>query len=100
MGFNNDGLAMRGARGWRARANWATRGIVGANLGKNKDSADAAADYAAGVAALAPLADYLVINVSSPNTPGLRALQGRAPLEALLASRAAARSAASARRCS
>jgi len=80
MGFNNHGLEA-------AAANLAARkvaGVVGANLGKNKDTEDAAADYVLGVAALGPLADYLVINVSSPNTPGLRALQGRAPLEALI----------------
>src|SRR6516225_1935745 len=83
MGFNNDGLAAVAAR-LSARQDGA-RGILGANLGKNKDSADAAADYVAGARALAPLADYLVVNVSSPNTPGLRALQGREPLATLLA---------------
>ncbi len=57
---------------------------MGVNLGVNRDSPDAAADYAAGARALAPLADYLVVNVSSPNTPGLRALQGRGELERLL----------------
>ena len=60
-------------------------GLVGANLGKNKDSADAAADYGAAAGALAAFADYLVVNVSSPNTPGLRALQSRAALESLIA---------------
>ncbi len=85
MGFNNDGLAAVRVRLARRQSPGAPRGILGANLGVNRDSADAAADYAVGVRALAPLADYLVINVSSPNTPGLRALQGRAPLEALLA---------------
>lgn len=50
--------------------------IVGVNLGKNKDSVDAVADYTAGVDAFAVLADFLIINISSPNTPGLRALQG------------------------
>jgi dihydroorotate dehydrogenase len=60
------------------------RGLLGVNLGKNKTSTDASADYAAGVAKLARFADYLVVNVSSPNTPGLRALQGRAELDALL----------------
>jgi len=80
MGFNNLGLDAA-AGNLRRRV---ARGIVGANLGKNKDTEDAAADYVLGVAALGPLADYLVINVSSPNTPGLRALQGRAPLEALI----------------
>lgn len=58
---------------------------LGINLGKNKASADAAADYAAGVRVLGPLADYVVVNVSSPNTPGLRALQGKVELRLLLA---------------
>ena len=89
MGFNNDGLAAVQAR-LRGR-DPAVQGILGANLGKNKDSDDAVADYVAGVRALAPLADYLVVNVSSPNTPGLRALQGREPLATLLAAVRAAR---------
>jgi dihydroorotate dehydrogenase len=87
MGFNNDGLDAVAAR----LARHQSQGIVGANLGKNKDSADAAADYVAGVHALGPHADYLVINVSSPNTPGLRALQGREPLAALIAAVRSAR---------
>uniref|UniRef100_A0A674J0U2 Dihydroorotate dehydrogenase (quinone), mitochondrial n=1 Tax=Terrapene triunguis TaxID=2587831 RepID=A0A674J0U2_9SAUR len=58
---------------------------LGINLGKNKGSADAAADYVDGVRTLGPLADYLVVNVSSPNTPGLRDLQGKAELRRLLA---------------
>ncbi len=66
-------------------------GIVGVNLGKNKETADAAADYALGVEKLGPLADYLVINVSSPNTPGLRALQGKEPLADLIRRTRAAR---------
>lgn len=57
---------------------------VGVNLGKNKSTEDAAADYVIGVHRLAQHADYLVINVSSPNTPGLRALQDRKALEALV----------------
>jgi dihydroorotate dehydrogenase len=89
LGFNNDGLAAVQARLRRRPPRM--QGILGANLGRNKDSTDAAADYAAGVRALAPLADYLVVNVSSPNTPGLRALQGREPLAALLAAVRAAR---------
>jgi dihydroorotate dehydrogenase len=60
------------------------RGIVGVNLGKNKEQTDAAADYVAGAIAFAPHADFLVINVSSPNTPGLRALQSRAALADLI----------------
>lgn len=59
-------------------------GVVGVNLGKNRDSADAAEDYVAGVRELGPVADYIVINVSSPNTPGLRALQGRQQLQQLV----------------
>ena len=57
---------------------------LGINLGKNKTSVDAASDYAEGVRALGPLADYLVVNVSSPNTAGLRSLQGKAELRRLL----------------
>jgi dihydroorotate dehydrogenase len=90
MGFNNHGveamaqrLERRKASSLEGRGGFA--GIVGVNLGKNKEQADAAADYAAGTRRLGPLADYLVINVSSPNTPGLRALQGRAALGALIA---------------
>ena len=80
MGFNNQGVdAVEARLAARPRA-----GIVGANLGKNKDTEDAAADYEIGAAKLAPVSDYLVINVSSPNTPGLRALQGRDQLEALV----------------
>ncbi len=59
-------------------------GPVGVNLGQNADSTDAAADYTTGVRAFAGTADYLVVNVSSPNTPGLRALQGRDALSDLL----------------
>jgi dihydroorotate dehydrogenase len=66
-------------------------GIVGVNLGKNKTSPDAAADYTTGVYKLGPYADYLVINISSPNTPGLRALQSRAELENLVKAVKAAR---------
>lgn len=80
-GFNSEGLDVYVLRlAARRRAG----GFIGANLGKNKDTADDAADYVAGIAATAPLADYLVINVSSPNTPGLRDLQGRAAMERLV----------------
>nr|XP_057945726.1 dihydroorotate dehydrogenase (quinone), mitochondrial [Doryrhamphus excisus] len=57
---------------------------LGINLGKNKQSQDAKADYSQGMRVLGPLADYLVVNVSSPNTPGLRSLQGKAELHQLL----------------
>jgi dihydroorotate dehydrogenase len=68
----------------RLRSRNTAHGIVGINLGKNKDQTDAAADYTTGTRLLGPLADYLVINVSSPNTPGLRALQSRDALAALI----------------
>jgi dihydroorotate dehydrogenase len=58
--------------------------VLGANLGANRDSADPIADYVLGLRALHPLVDYLAINVSSPNTPGLRDLQRRERLQALL----------------
>jgi len=80
MGFNSGGLdAACGRLSRRTRS-----GIVGVNLGKNRDTDDAAADYAEGIRRTARLADYLVVNVSSPNTPGLRELQGRAVLRSLL----------------
>ena len=84
LGFNNGGLEAARKRLTAFRAKGPAPGPVGVNLGKNKDTADAAGDYVLGAAALGPLADYLVVNVSSPNTPGLRALQGRGELEDLL----------------
>ncbi|CAD6261768.1 unnamed protein product [Miscanthus lutarioriparius] len=66
-------------------------GILGVNLGKNKTSEDAAADYVQGVHTLSQYADYLVINISSPNTPGLRKLQGRKQLKDLVKKVQAAR---------
>ena len=80
MGFNNGGMAAAAAN-LTARSG---KGIVGINIGANKDSADRIADYAACYERLAPLADYVTINVSSPNTPGLRGLQDRAALTRLL----------------
>jgi len=80
MGFNSGGLdTVVGRLSKRARS-----GIVGVNLGRNRDTEDAAADYAEGVLRTASLADYLVVNVSSPNTRGLRELQGREILATLL----------------
>jgi dihydroorotate dehydrogenase len=80
MGFPGQGLdAARSRLATRAR-----RGFVGVNVGANKDSIDRTADYVACGVALAPYADYLVCNVSSPNTPGLRTLQGRTQLAGLL----------------
>jgi dihydroorotate dehydrogenase len=85
LGFNSAGLAVFGENLARRQARSGAAGIIGVNLGRNRDSADAPADYAKGIAAICGLADYLVVNVSSPNTPGLRALQARGPIAALLA---------------
>ena len=82
-GLNNRGLAAYVAR---LAALPRSRVPVGANIGINKDGADPERDYPALVAAVAPYADYIVINVSSPNTPGLRDLQGEARLAAILRS--------------
>jgi dihydroorotate dehydrogenase len=83
LGFNSEGAAAAAARleKWRRGGR---PGIVGVNIGKNKESRDAAADYGAGARRLGAYADYLVMNVSSPNTPGLRDLQAVAELEQLL----------------
>ena len=88
MGFNNEGHAGALAR-LRARAR--RGGIVGVNIGANKDSEDRIGDYVAGIGAFAEVASYFTVNISSPNTPGLRALQSRAELEQLLARLNAAR---------
>lgn len=89
MGFNNQGLAAVAARLKAVRGK--LPGPIGVNLGKNKDSEDASADYAALAEGLAPVADFLVVNVSSPNTPGLRALQNTAPLRDIITATRAAR---------
>lgn len=80
MGFNNGGQAdalprLRAVQG---------RGIIGVNIGANKDAVDRIADYATGVRQMAPVASYLTVNISSPNTPGLRALQDEGALTELL----------------
>ncbi len=87
MGFNNEGLTAMLER-LRARPK---RGIIGVNLGANKASADKIADFVTGVEVVQELADYMVINVSSPNTPGLRDLQAGEELDALLGQVMAAR---------
>ena len=81
MGFNNGGQPM--AYG-RLQLDQKFPGIIGVNIGANKDSKDRIADYVSGVRAMAPVADYLTINISSPNTPGLRQLQDEGALKALL----------------
>jgi dihydroorotate dehydrogenase len=84
LGFNNEGLDVV-ARRLAERRRRGRPGCVGVNIGPNRDSADPIHDCAAMMKALANLADYLVVNVSSPNTPGLRDLQQEAALRALLA---------------
>ena len=95
FGFNNEGHAAAHARLARRIGR---PGIVGVNIGANKDAPDRAADYAAGIAAFSDLADYFTVNVSSPNTPGLRDLQARDALDDLLARVMDARDAAPRRR--
>jgi dihydroorotate dehydrogenase len=81
MGFNNYGLDY-----FVRRLEKYDHGVpIGANVGANKDSADRAQDYVTGIEAVAPQADYITINISSPNTPGLRGLQDKASLTELLA---------------
>jgi dihydroorotate dehydrogenase len=81
MGFNNEGQPAAYDRLQRCSH---SRGVIGVNIGANKDSADRVADYVEGVRAMAPVARYLTINISSPNTPGLRQLQDEGALRALL----------------
>lgn len=91
MGFNNGGAEAALAR-LRARAG--RPGIVAVNIGANKDSPDRIADYAVMARMMAPVASYLCVNISSPNTPGLRALQDESALTGLLDAVIAARDAA------
>ena len=79
LGFNNEGIERVSARLRRRRGG----GILGVNLGAGRDSGDPVADYVAGLKAVAGAVDYVAINVSSPNTPGLRALQRREALDGL-----------------
>lgn len=92
MGFNNEGLDAFAGRLARRGP-----GVVGANIGANKDSTDRIADYVTGLTRVAALCDYVTVNVSSPNTPGLRALQTRAALDELLGQLAEARATLDAR---
>ena len=88
LGFNNEGHApaLR-----RLKARVGRGGILGVNLGANKDSENRQADYVLGVEVLGPYASYITVNVSSPNTPGLRAMQGKDELTRLIADVHAAR---------
>ena len=90
MGFNNGGAA---AALQRLRKRSGRQGVVGVNIGANKESADRIADYAMMARLMSPFCSYLTVNVSSPNTPGLRALQDETALTALLDAVLAARGA-------
>jgi dihydroorotate dehydrogenase len=83
MGFNNDGMEAVAIR-LAERRSGKLSGPLGVNVGANKDSNDRIADYVTAIERLASLADYVTVNISSPNTPGLRALQDRGALEELL----------------
>jgi dihydroorotate dehydrogenase len=83
MGFNNAGMEVAAGR-IAAVPRGQRTGPLGINIGANKDSEDRIADYVDAMARLAPLADYVTVNISSPNTPGLRALQDKAALDDLL----------------
>jgi dihydroorotate dehydrogenase len=88
MGFNNEGhRALRR----RLEARRGRGGIIGVNIGANRDSSDRIGDYVLGFRAFADIASYLTVNISSPNTPGLRNLQAKAELETLLGRLAEAR---------
>ncbi|MGX7876694.1 quinone-dependent dihydroorotate dehydrogenase [Mesorhizobium sp. ORM6] len=93
LGFNNEGHA---AAERRLAARKGRSGIVGVNIGANKDSADRIGDYERGVGRFASYASYLTVNISSPNTPGLRNMQAREQLGELLSRVMTARAAASA----
>lgn len=82
-GFNSDGHEVVYGR-VKAESEKRDRAVIGVNLGKNKTSDNAVEDYVAGVKLFGAVADYLVINISSPNTPGLRSLQRKAELEELV----------------
>jgi len=82
LGFNNRGL---GPAFERLRRTTHLHGVIGVNVGANKDSSNRIADYAEGIRRMAPVARYLTVNISSPNTPGLRGLQEEGELRELLA---------------
>jgi len=86
FGFNSVGVDVfvERMKAWRAKDK-RTRNPVGINIGKNKDTVDDIVDYVAGFEKVAPYADFVTINVSSPNTPGLRDIQGRERMASLLA---------------
>ena len=96
-GFNNGGMDAAAQRLEQFRRQHPERGIVGVNIGANKESRDRIADYHVTAERLAPHADYITVNVSSPNTPGLRGLQESAELRQVLSAAASGMAAAGAR---
>src|SRR6202046_5721226 len=90
FGFNNQGFERARARLMR-RSPGSAIGVIGVNIGANRDAVDRIEDYVLGVKTFAALADYLTINISSPNTPGLRDLQRREALDDLIVRVVAAR---------
>lgn len=83
-GFNSDGHEVVWERLRRLKESKSFNGILGVNLGKNKETKDATQDYIDGIKRFMDIADYFVINISSPNTPGLRSLQSKKNLQELL----------------
>jgi dihydroorotate dehydrogenase len=90
LGFNNDGQPAAFDRLQQCRH---VHGVIGVNVGANKDSADWIGDYVSGVRAMSQVARYITVNISSPNTPGLRGLQDAGALDELLAAVAGVKSA-------
>jgi dihydroorotate dehydrogenase len=90
LGFNNGG---HDAAAGRLESRLGRPGVIGANIGANKDSSDRVQDYVLGVRRFSPLVSYLTVNISSPNTPGLRSMQARDALAELLTRVSQARSA-------
>jgi len=85
LGFNSEGLEVVKRRlAKRKEKRGMVLGPIGANVGRNRETGDEIEDYVAGVRALAPFVDYLVVNISSPNTPGLRELQRKSAVERLM----------------
>ena len=86
LGFNNKGIKYAKKRLLKLNLNTLSKGIVGINIGVNKDKSDKIEEYCKGLQILGPLAHYITINISSPNTPGLRDLQNRGNIERLIKS--------------
>ena len=86
LGFNNQGVEFVKKKLERLNINIFSKGIVGINIGKNKDTKNTIEDYCIGLEKLGPLVHYIVINISSPNTPGVRDLQNRGLIDNLVKS--------------